>query len=427
MGPGGEGPSSCPRLAASGFRRFTFDATVGSVAVWPRRGRVEYRTRPPGGEWTPAQAIPGQAEFTEVAAVMVATDGRGSVTVAWTRTRGFERIQVVCATRSPAGAWSRMKVLWETPYWDSAGEETTLKDPHLAVGADGSAVVAWSADAFTDRGDEERSLIEAWVAYRPVAGDWQRARRIGARDDTIDEIGIDPRGVMTAVVAGRSGLRTVVRSSTGQWRDGEILDTGNSGGADLSLAPDGAAALVFGRSRASWGEVRASNLEAGAWTRSVRLAPSESPPRSDFTYFENPQAAIQSGTTTVVYAPWRGPVRVVTRPRAGAFGPPRRLSAPAEPGDQLGVLGVWANQAGQALAVWGRRGNEGGWIPQAAYRARDGGAWSSPKQFTDGSTTAEDPIKPYSDVSAVVAPSGSCLVVWSDGSRVRARELGPPT
>ena len=205
-----------------------FDPVVGTVMAWSHLQDVEVQIKPVGKGWDDVETLAGAAtEFSD--GVMVGTDGDGATTVAWVRSQDDQAAQypyaIVTATRSPKGTWSEPAVLWERPWLDNMESEPVL-DPQLEVGPDGVAVLAWSEEGLLDPRDEESVFMQPWVAYRPAGGDWQEPTRIGARDDTVDDVVIDVDGVATVVIGGMT--LTLLRSTDGTWREDATFERGSA-------------------------------------------------------------------------------------------------------------------------------------------------------------------------------------------------------
>ena len=412
-----------------GTPEIAFDPVVGSVAVWPDGGDIEVRIKPPGEPWGKSHLIHDNLTASDAEAAMVATDGAGSIAAAWVRSLGRRQVQLVAAARSPGGDWAEPTVLWEATWFDNA-ESTPVLDPHLAVGPDGSAAIAWTEESITDPRDEDSGFTQAHAVYRPAGGQWQRQVMLGHWGDDgqgfgneAGEVGIDGRGVATVLVADGRGSRAF-RNEGRTWNEEEFVDKGVE--TDMTIAPDGTTSLVLIAHHGDWAEVRARSRENGVWTASQRLAPPSPPgPKNDFVYYNNPQLALQDGLATVVFTPWNGPVQAVTRSPHGQYSASETIAKPTRHGITLDVLGVWGNEAGQALAIWGPCcEGVGTWVPRGSYREEADGPWRAAVPLSHGKSTTMDMNKQYSGVTAVVYPSGSALVLWSDGHRISTRALG---
>ena len=392
-----------------GVPAVVFDPVVGTVAAWPRNNHPEVRIRPPDGTWGRTEVIADGVVASNTMSALVDTDGHGTVTVAWIRELPKERTptQLLVATRSVAGAWDASTILWEGT-WPAVIDEydpslSPVSEPRLAVGPDGSAAMAWSTN---NRGSR--------AAYRPAGGDWLRSVQVG---DGILGLDVDNDGAATAVAYYGKDPRAV-RYQDGRWREGKVIARGDYGVSDAAMAPDGTAAVVLKKTVRGREEVFASHREGDAWTAPVQISTGK--PRSP--YYNNPQVALHGGTTTVVLTSWSGPVQAVTRPPAGDYGPASQITAHVTPSES--VLGVWANDSGQALAVWGPDAAEAtGWVLKASYRSTSDGAWAPPVPLSGGGSTQGDPYTQYSGVAAVMYPDGSATALWAHGNQIRIRSL----
>lgn len=409
-----------------GVPAVAFDPVVGTVAAWPRNNHLELRIRPPDGTWGRTEVIADGVAASNTMSALVDTDRHGTVTVAWIRELPKEQTptQLLVATRSAAGVWEAPTILWEGT-WPPVIDEydpslAPLSEPRLAVGPDGSAAVAWFTNSFRGILEEggpppsARAATQSRVAYRPAGGDWQRSVQVG---DFIVGLDIDDDGVVTAAAGYGRGTRAV-RYQGGRWQVGEVIARGGYGVWDAAMAPDGTAAVVLQKTVRGREEVFASHREGDAWTAPVQISTGK--PRSP--YYNNPQVTLHGGSTTIVLTSWNGPVQAVTRPPTGDYGPPSQITAHVTPSES--VLGVWANDSGQALAVWGPDAAEAsGWVLKASYRSTGNGAWAAPVPLSGGGSTQADPYTAYNGVAAVVYPDGSAAALWANGNLIRIRSL----
>ena len=298
---------------ALGIPAAAFDPVVGTVALWPNGGNVEVRIKPPGEPWGRPHLIFDAQTAESVAAPMVATDGAGTITAAWVQTVGARRYELMTATRASRGKWTEPTMLWRSTWFDNA-EEPPVLDPHLAVGSDGSAALAWTEQSLDDPRDEDSTFTQAHAVYRPARGPWQRETMLGRRKadrrnigNEVGDVGIDGQGVATVLVADSRGTRAF-RDEGENWAEAEFIDKGSA--TDMVVAPDGTTSIVLIAHHDSWNEVRAMSRENGVWTAPERLAPPSQPRASkDFVYHDNPQLTVRSGTTTVALSSWNGPVQ----------------------------------------------------------------------------------------------------------------------
>ena len=398
-----------------------FDPVVGTVMAWSHVQDVEVQIKPVGKDWDDVETLEGaDTEFTD--GVMVGTDGDGATTVAWVRGTDDQAAQhpyaIVTATRSPQGKWSEPAALWERPWLDNMESEPVL-DPQLAVGPQGVAVLAWGEDALLDPRDEESVFTQQWVAYRPAGGDWQEPTKVGARDETVDDVVIDADGVATVVIGGKT--LSLLRSTDGTWREDATFGRGSA-----ALATSGETIDMMFQTFPEPIKVQATHRDDdGHWSEPESVIPEDASPTraGESTYYNNPSVVAHDDSATMVLASWFGPVQAVIREPDGSYGPAATISPPGR--ISRDVLGVWANEAGQALAVWGPYGQgNGAWVLQASYRDGVEGRWGRPVPLSMGRSVGEDGFRQYHGVGVVVYPSGSVLTVWTDTRQIVARELG---
>lgn len=408
-----------------------FDPAVGTVLAWPHTHDLEVQVKPVGQDWHEMHVLVGDpGDFTQGA--MVGIDGDGVTTLAWVKMSGDQAadypISVVTATRSADGVWSKPAVMWQRPSLDNMDQEP-LRDPHLAVGRNGSAVLAWTEEGLRDPGDEESGFSQPWASYRPSGGDWQKPVMIGVRGDgsgddlteTVDDAAVDPEGTGIVVVSGEN-LRTLC-STGGAWEsDGEFF--GATG--ELEVSSDGDRDMVF----QTFGPnaVQAVHAVDGDWSPPELLTPGGSarPTESEGVYYKNPSVTVHGDSATVLLASSRGPVQAITRRPDGNYSEPITI-APALPrrASSQDVVGVWSNESGQALAVWGPDGQwDGVWELQAAYRGGSEDSWRAPVALSQGKSVGGDQVRDYDGVSVVVYPNGSVLAVWSTTQSIVTREFG---
>jgi hypothetical protein len=135
---------------------------------------------------------------------------------------------------------------------------------------------------------------------------------------------------------------------------------------------------------------------------------------------------VHDDSATVVLASWYGPVQAITRRPDGSYSDPVEISpALSRRGLDHEVVGVWGNETGQALAVWGPYGQgDGGWELKASYRDGSEGSWRRPVALSEGKSVGEDLVRDYDGVGVVVYPNGSVLAAWTAHRSIVTREFG---
>lgn len=412
-----------PSEWAIGVPAAVFDPVVGTLVVWPHTRGLDVRVKAPGKPWgDPHPITVSQDPGSYPTSVMVGTDGRGEATIAWIRASEDQAAdyphQLVTATRSGSGEWAKPEVLWQRPYLDNM-ESGPVMDPHLATAADGSAVLGWTEEGLTDRRDEDSWFTQAWAAYRTADGEWQDPVHVGDRRQdpagsrsAVDDVAMDEDGVASIAVSRGQGL-TLYQNEDGPFETEHRVDGGTG---ELAVTPDGEVDLLF-QSSGPVG-VGAAHRTGDEWSEVIDLTSAVG------GRYNNPSLAQHARAATVVLASEYGPVQARTRD-GDTYGPPVTI-APGITRRQVprDVLGVWANESGQALTIWGPYGigEPGAWVLEAAYR--DDGKWSAPVALSKGKSTSEDVLGQYVGVAAIVYENGSAVVLWSDDQHILARELG---
>jgi hypothetical protein len=349
---------------------------------------------------------------------MVATDGRGTVTVAWLRFVGdLSREQLVTSRRRSAGSWERPTVLDDLavdPEYEDAGDDP-LQEPHLSVGPDGSAVIGWTAYPVTRPGGADRES-QARVTRRPPHGRWEQPMSFPG--GFLGDIAIDDQSSATAVVSTDTAAR-IVRFTNGRWRNVQTF-RGGFLALDLATGAGGSAAVLL---RSPDGDgIFESHLQETRWTRPERISP---PTQNPTGTMYDPMLVVAAGTTTAVITSWEGRVYALSRPADGTYGPTVRL-LPRGPRsrvpDELYALGLTANDAGQVLATWSPGGNDSGSRLQAAYLGKDN-HWTAPIDLSTPATRVLD-ASGFPAMTAVVYPNGDALAIWSNAEELLSRTLG---
>jgi hypothetical protein len=260
-----------PSEYSMGAPAAAFDPTVGTVVAWPHTSDLEVQIKPVGQDWGDVHVLEGEADITTQGA-MVGIDGDGVTTLAWVNLSGDQAadfpLSVLTATRSADGEWSTPEVMWQRPHLDNMDEES-LRDPHLAVGRDGSAVLAWTEEGLRDPADEESLFWQPWASYRPSGGDWQQPVMVGVGGDgagnnfgdAADDAAVAPDGTGIVVVSGTAGLRTLRTTGDGWESDGEF--PGATTG-ELAVSGDGDRDLIFQTSEPN--AVRGVHRTGGDWS-----------------------------------------------------------------------------------------------------------------------------------------------------------------
>jgi hypothetical protein len=355
------------------------------------RGTVLAAVHGPGGDWQPAQPLDGSYP----ASVRVGLDASARATVAWSVSEDPFHTSVRQATRAPGGPWAP-----GTELVDAFG----LTGFDAAVGADGTAVVAW-AQAVPSAGGDIVDAIEAQV--RPPGGDWSGPGEL-AQADTISSpsVAVDPSGGALSGWNGRDAVDqrvgTAGRAPGGPWgapapaamaSDPQFAAFGT---VEVGLDAAGDATALWTEPGRTGTLIRAARRPAsgGVWSGPVTVAT-----LAGVTGALAVHLAV--GNEDTAYAAWLAPggrVTVSIRPPGGPWGAPRPLGAAGarEPA-------VAAGPSGQAALVW----PDSTGVVQAAVRPV-GGDW----------TTAKALSQPGANLAQVAFDAaGDAMVAWSRTDR----------
>lgn len=390
----------------------------GSVALawtWALRGRVQVATRSPDGAWsTPTRVGRGGGPG-------LATDGRGGLTVVWTRATEARRDaveDVVTRYRTPGGRWQPTVTLTRPSRSPFAHPWETF----LAVDAAGDTVVAWTR--WYGRYEEESSP-RTEVAYRSAGRRWGRTVTIDRGSYSVEQLLIDRDGDATLFFAGRSHRSVgVVRYVPGTGWSGKHVLVRHRGQGYVSLEDAvgddrGDEVIVLRRHRAGptqnlWALRRPSGRK---WLPAAWVGTASSPAGS--------AAMGPRGGVAVLFAAASptGGIRATGGAPRGTWTLPRVAVPAGAPISWQGVQ-VVRDRAGDQLLTWVRdvEGDEAPPVLWASYRP-DGGSWSAPSRLTGPRTLEIGRVVP------LLTESGDGVVAWDGGvegtrgTRVWVREL----
>lgn len=346
--PGEEGEQS----------QVAIDAAGNAIAVWVTGDGggdfvVRSAVRPPGGAW----AQPGDVSDSISAAgwPMLAIDAVSEAVAVWT---AFDNGDVLVqgAVRSADGEWSEPDDL------SPAGQDVTpLEAPGVAIDAAGDAIAVWKLESSNDivQAAVRPASQENWAAPDDLSGAGQDA---GEPDVAIDEAG-EAVAVWTRL-DGTNAIQAAVRPASGDWADPDDLSDAsqNAGEPDVAMDEAGEAVAVWTRSNGT------NDIIQGA----VR------PADGDWADPDDLSASGRNGTSPVVamnvavgaVAMWDRSdgadlrVQGTVRPPGGEWPKPDTLSAA---GEDAGFAEVALDAAGNAIAVFGRSGDDGPFVQAVGY------------------------------------------------------------
>lgn len=314
--------------------------------------------------------------------------------------------------RDPTGAWS-------APIAISA---SGARDPAVAMGPDGLAVVVWQRQP---PGDAEQ--VEAVIATPD--GDWSAVTvlsspRVRAREP---QVGVSAGGTVVAawrrdLTGERAGIERVERSANGTWTAPELID-GSEGGARrprLAVALDGSAAIAWEARRGGVdgddGTVAVAVRDVdGRWSHAQVVSSAGSKAR---------EPDVAAGRDATVVVAWIGKDAAgfgtfAAVRRAGAWTPPAELARGDDKPHEIarpGPLGPIVDTAllidGSTAVAWTL--DAGGDAAVAVAIGRDG-TWGAPMRLSRAPSAGGAQVAP--------GPAGSLVVGWEeiDGGLLRVR------
>lgn len=388
---------SAPGLGSAPEVAIGSDGTA--VAAWLDGGGVAAVVRGPGGQAGPgswsilnpsaARPLPEPlAGSRDARAIAVAVGDGAAPTVAWDRPGA-----VMVSTHDPGG--------WSAP----ASFPAAAGPPALAVGAGGSAVLAW-------RG-ADGSLL---ASVRPPGADspWGERIVLDRSDDAVEpSVAIAPGGEAVAAWSAPGGGHRLIRSALwdgGSWSAPERISSPGSDGDDPSVGISAAGeAVLIWRSLNAGGVVTASTRSADRWSAPVAVSgPATASPALAVGSDGGAIAAWQQR-----YADGRTAIVAAARPPGDGFASGEVLSAPGA------VLAprVAAGASGEAVVAWPQDDPAAGY-PRVVAVVRDpAGAWEEPRtlsEFAPGAAATAPAV--------AIGATGGATAVWSqrapDGARI---------
>jgi hypothetical protein len=400
---------SAANEVVDGRPQVAVDAGGNAVAIWERHvgGEeiVEATERPAGGEWSEPEVISLPGEEGEQS--QVAIDAAGNAIAVWVTGDGIGGFVVRSAVRPPGGAWAEPEdvsdsisaagspmlaidavseavavwtafdsgdvlvqgaVLSTDGEWSEpddlspAGQDVTpLEAPDVAIDAAGNAIAVWKLEGSND-------IIQA--AVRPAGqDDWAAPDDLSDAGQDAGEpaVAMDEAGEAVAVwtrLDGTDTIQAAVRPADGEWAAPDDLSDASQTAGEPNVEMDGAGEAV-----AVWHRYNGSNFIVQA---AVRPADGEWADADDLS------ASGQDGSSPVVatndavgaVAMWYRDdganfrVQAAVRPPDGEWSKPDTLSAA---GEGAAFPEVALDAAGNAIAVFGRNGDDGPFVQASGY------------------------------------------------------------
>lgn len=384
--------------------RVAIDAAGNAIAVWITGTSItDYvirsAARPPGGAWSDPEDVSGPV--SEAVTPNIALAAAGDTVVVWSAFEGEDRI-LQGAVRSADGEWSAPEDL------SDAGDDVALLDePDVAIDAAGNAIAVWGVEAATD-------IVQASV--RPADGEWGEPEDLSDAGQNGGEPGVtmNETGAAIAVWARFDGSDDIVQASVrpvdGEWGEPDDLSEAGQDAAEPAVAMDDAGAAI-----AVWARFNGSNSIVQAAAR---------PSTGDWSEPEDLSAAGRNASSPVLAANeavgavtiWSRPDGAHQRVQAVVCPPGEQCSKPdtlSAAGENAGFAEVALDAAGNAIAVFGRSGDDGPFAQATGYD------FAAPRlndlrMPTEG--TVGEPVS-FSVSPFDVFPLGATTWAFGDGSQ----------
>lgn len=330
---------------------YALDASEDGTALllWarglPQSSKVVFYSRyTPSLGWSSPSPVVGDYAYGEHPSVVMGADG--TAIAAWT---GSADHRLDAAWFDPATGWGAPTTVFQ----NSGGTNNYVRNISLAVGGDASAIVAWNV------GPVNEAMQEMWFAHRPAGGPWGPAERFEPTnpvDQHTPVVAMDAQG--NGILAWRYNYGQNVyvkkyRASSG-WElgstkvDEPVINHVQS--LSVSMAPDGRAIVVWAQK-----------------------------PTAEYTAIPDVWANSMDADGT-----WSGAVSLESR-TVKALGP-----------------GVRMNPDGAAMVTW----YEDGGYDHVPVVSRLGGVWQTPVMADSNENHA------FETFTSALSSNGSAVVVW---------------
>jgi PKD domain len=244
------------------------DERGDTTVVWDDSAVIESAYQPAGGSWEAPVTVSGADEaFVPKAAV----DAQGDATVVWMSHNGSKYV-VQSAYRPARGSWEKPTEL------SGAGENGG--DPAIALDSSGDTMVVWDGQP----GENGTTQIVR-AAYRPAGGEWQTPTDLSDAGTQVEgnelhvALSADGEAIVTwsaygGSLGGYNIVQAAYRRAGGSWE--APIDLSEKGGnafpTDLTFDQEGNAVVVWERTNESENVIQADYRPAGGeWQQPASL------------------------------------------------------------------------------------------------------------------------------------------------------------
>ena len=401
-------PLGCP--PGIGGVQVSVDGSGGVTLLWSRRTTgnnhvLQTTSRPAGGSFSAPQDIgPTLGPFLGIFNnASLAVDAQGNAIAVWPAIGG-----VIRASFRPAGG------AFGAPVDVSTG--TNNFDPHLAMSANGTAVIAWIDDT-TVR-----------LASRSPGGSFGAGQALGSTGGNglaTPQVAVNDAGAAAVVWSQDPGdanlqIKARVRAAGGSFTAEQQLSVAGQTAEFPDVEMDAA-----GRATAIWTRESGVGTDAIVQSRATVAGSTTFQPVDELSdpgaAASFPQVALDAQNTAVAVWVRNQVVESATRASGGSFSAPVLVSGP---GASAAIPRVAMDAGGNAIAIWAQAIGSDTMVQ--ASRRPQGGSFGS-----------VDPISSGGDASfpkAVFDNEGKIVAAWSQEradatqvAQVAAFDAAPPT
>ncbi len=382
------------------------DGTGNAWVVWldqpdvQTNGAIRMAQRPAGGTWGTSERVDVSASGTTSNHPALAVGADGTAYVAWRNVLNSGDIHF--AYRPAGGSWSAIEQVSD----DTTNHVQQL--PELVVDSTDTVHVVWQ--------DQRATHYDIYYASRPAAGGWSPNVKVnsdtGTNNQTNPTISIDGTDTLYAlwgVGSGTTGIFLSTQAPAGTWSVSQRVTTGGDSLPQFELASDGSGHLLFQRSNDIYHATRSA---AGTWSGVTRINESTGVVQGDPAMAVSPE-----GDVIAAWEDHRGPGGVFqhlwgdVRPAGtGLWGTDIRVSD-ASGGANQSRPHVTIGNDGTLYAVWAdtQIWNGSGGV-DVFYSTRPvSGTWSIPER-ANGTWLASGSNNPVIGVDG----SGNVTLLWQE-------------
>ena len=241
------------------------DPNGNTVAVWQASDgsnqRIQSASKPFGGTWSAFEFISETNQDADSPQVVI--DPNGNAVAVWHAFDGFAPF-IKASSKTLTGSWTSPATIYT--FLNPIGV------PHVAMDANGNALVVWETDTGIN--------LVVYASTKTLAGSWTSPVPISSSVSIVaSQVAMDANGNSTAVWRSSSGgpyiIQAATRSPSGTWSSAVDLSAAgqNAEVPQIAMDPNGNATAVWRRTNGTnWIIQAATKTLSGTWTSPVDLS-----------------------------------------------------------------------------------------------------------------------------------------------------------